>query len=379
MQKIFELKQAYLKARKNKRWKYNTKQFSLHLEKSCQLLRDKIKNRDYKIKTSLCFINQLPIKREIFAGDFSDRVIHHLLFQKLNPYYDPLLINDCYSCRKNKGTSSGIERTKYFMRSVSENYCKKAFVLKLDIKGYFMSIDRQTLYKQNLRLISQIYKKEAQEKDEILYLLKKVIFNDPTKNCRIRGNIKNWQGLPKNKSLFYAKAGKGLPIGNLSSQLFANIYLNKFDHFIKRQLKCHLYGRYVDDMIFFHQDKEYLKNLIPQISKYLKNNLGLELHEKKIYLQEINHGVQFLGAIIKPGRIYPSSRITKNFFNCLKKASLGKASIEQINSYLGMLKQYNSYNLRKKYLNTYIGQTALKKLEAEINDDYTKIKRVIPF
>jgi hypothetical protein len=263
------------------------------------------------------------------------------------------------------------------MRSVSDNYKQKAFVLKLDIKGYFMNIDRQLLYKQNQRLVSQLYKNNPQEINEILYLLKKIIFNDPTKNCRIRGQAKDWSGLPKNKSLFGAKQGKGLPIGNLTSQLFGNIYLNKFDHFVKRQLKCHYYGRYVDDMIFFHRDKEFLKNLIPKINKYLKDNLGLELHEKKIYLQEINHGVQFLGAIIKPGRIYPSSRITKNFYHCLINACYGKAKITQINSYLGMLKQYRSYKLRKKYLTNQTGQTALKKLGAEVNEDYTKIKRII--
>ena len=130
-------------------------------------------------------------------------------------------------------------------------------------------------------------------------------------------------------------------------------------------------------MIFFHRDKEFLKNLIPKINKYLKDNLGLELHKKKIYLQEINHGVQFLGAIIKPGRIYPSSRITKNFYHCLINACYGKAKITQINSYLGMLKQYRSYKLRKKYLTNQTGQTALKKLGAEVNEDYTKIKRII--
>jgi hypothetical protein len=373
IKKIVQTTSAYLAARQHKRWKLNTKQFGCQRERACNLLEEKIKKRHYKIKPSLCFIAFLPVKREIFAGDFSDRIIHHYLFQKLNPNYDRQLIADCYSCRLQKGTSYGIKRTAHFMQAVSHNYTRKAYVLKLDIKGYFMNIDRHLLYQQNKRLLANLYPHNCSKINEILYLLKLVIFNDPTVGCRLRGRKSNWQGLPKNKSLFFSSPGKGLPIGNLTSQLFGNIYLNAFDHFIKRKLKCHYYGRYVDDMIFFHHDREYLKKLIPQISQYLKDKLGLELHEKKIYLQEISYGVKFLGAVIKPNHIHAGPRLIKNFHRCLVKASKNQANIQQINSYLGLLKQFHSFNLRKKYFQSYIGQAALKALQVEVNADYSKV------
>jgi hypothetical protein len=377
MKQQVAITKAYHAARLHKRWKLNTSQFSFKEERFCHLLIQQLRAKSYQIKSSLCFIAFSPVKREIFAGDFSDRIIHHFLFNKLNPQYDKLLIHDCYSCRQHKGTSFGIKRAAHFMQRVSSNYKKKAFVLKLDIKGYFMNIDRSLLYQQNKQLITRLYAHRPAEKNELLYLLKKVIFNDPTKNCRLRGHKLDWQGLPKNKSLFATKPGKGLPIGNLTSQLFGNIYLNQFDHFVKRKLKCKYYGRYVDDMIFFHEDKEYLKKIIPSVKNYLQTNLGLEIHEKKIYLQPVSYGLKFLGAIIKPGRIYPGPRLIQGFHRCLTQAAYSQADINQVNSYLGLLKQFRSFKLRKKYLNSHLEQTALKTLKAKINEDYTKLKPYI--
>ncbi len=365
---------AYTQARRHKKYKVNTLQFSSQAEGNCFKLAKAIINRIYAIKPSLCFLAFSPVKREIFAGDFSDRIVHHYLFSKLNKHYDKLLIDDCYSCRKNKGTDYGIARVAKFLRQVSDNYQNKAYVMKLDISGYFMNIDQEKLYTLNKKLISRLYETDPASKNELLYLLKKVIFNDPTKNCRLKGNKSDWKGLAKNKSLFFALPGKGLPIGNLTSQLFGNIYLNDFDHFVKEKLSCRYYGRYVDDMVFLHHDKDYLKSLIPKINNYLKDNLGLSLHPKKIYIQNIDKGVPFLGMMIKPYRIYPGKRIRKNFYTCLRDAANAKSGIDNINSYLGMIKNYNSYRLRKRYLESEIGQKALIALKARVNKDYTKIR-----
>jgi RNA-directed DNA polymerase len=374
-----KLGNAYFKARQHKRWKTNTLQFGYQAEKSLNKLKAEIKCHSYHIKPSLCFIAFAPVKREIFAGDFSDRVIHHYLFETLNPHYDSLFINDCYSCRQNKGTGYGISRSARFMRAVSLNYTKKAFVLKLDIKGYFMNINRQLLYQQNKKLVKKIFAADDSLINESLYLLKTIIFNDPTANCHLRGQASDWQGLPKNKSLFSAPAGHGLPIGNLTSQLFGNVYLNDFDHFVKEKLKCRYYGRYVDDMVFFHQDKEFLKNLIPQISHYLQENLGLEIHPKKIYLQDCRHGLPFLGAIIKPHRIYSGKRLIKNFYRRLSATAKGSKqdsdrNMAAINSYLGNMKKYPSFKRRQKIMTSQIAQQALSKLQAHSNRNYSKIE-----
>jgi RNA-directed DNA polymerase len=147
-------------------------------------------------------------------------------------------------------------------------------------------------------------------------------------------------GLPKNKSLFFSGNNCGLPIGNLTSQLFSNIYLDDFDHFIKRGLKFKYYGRYVDDFIIISDDKKELKRSFNDIERYLKDGLGLRINKKKIYLQRFEKGVNFLGAIIKPYRIYVRNRIKSGFY--------GKVGESSIASYLGLLKHYNTYNLREK-------------------------------
>ena len=344
-------------------------------EFSCRLLRRELKKFYYRIKPSLCFISFSPVKREIFAGDFRDRVIHHLVYDTLNKHYEKILINDCYSCRKYRGTGYGIKRLAKFSRTVSQNKNFPAYVLKLDISGYFMNIDRGLLYKINKKLIKKFFAHEPQKINYLLYLLKIIINNNPTQNCRLRGDTGDWQGLPKNKSLFFAANGKGLPIGNLTSQLFGNIYLNDFDHFVKEKLKCKYYGRYVDDMVFIHQDKNFLLALIPKIKKYLKNNLGLDIHPKKIYLQPVRNGIPFLGVVIKPHRIYCGKRLIKNFYGKLKAAGFGRLKNPAfINSYLGYMKKYQTYNLRRHILDSEIGKKALKKLRVHPSSDYSKIE-----
>lgn len=369
---IKEIKKAYFKARKHKKWKTNTLQFSLE-KNNFKNLASEIKKKNYQIKPSLCFISFLPIKREIFAGDFRDRVIHHYLFDLLSPLYDKLFINDCYSCREKKGTGYGIKRVKYFLKSATKNNSETAYILKLDISGYFMNIQRKKLFEINKKLIKK-YFKNPELANNLLYLLKKVIFNNPIKNCKLRGKTSDWQGLPKNKSLFYMPDGKGLPIGNLTSQLFGNLYLNDFDHFVKEKLKCHYYGRYVDDIVIIHQDKNFLKNIIPLIQEYLAKNLCLKLHPKKIYLQEASHGLKFLGVIIKPNRIYIGKRVKNGFYQKIQAAAKGNLKNPAFfNSYLGMMKKYNTYRLRKKIMTASLTRKVLEKFQLEVNDDFSKV------
>lgn len=210
----------------------------------------------------------------------------------------------------------------------------------------------------------------------IEYLLKIIIFNETTDKCIVKGNRRDWHGLPKSKSLFYAAPGTGLPIGNLTSQLFANIHLNDFDHFVKKELKCKYYGRYVDDMVFVHHDKEYLKTVVSRVRDYFKNELQLNLHENKIYLQHCNKGVKFLGTVIKPWRIYIANQSKINFRRKIedwnkhligvnsgdivrnfKKENFTDANqklfIAQVNSYLGLMKHYKTSKLRKKLVNLF--------------------------
>ena len=355
---LINLFKAYYNARKNKRKSLDCLDFEMNYEKKLFQLYQEIINKQYKISSSLCFISFYPVKREIFAGNFRDRIVHHLIYSYLSPFFERLFINDSYSCRLKKGVSLGIKRLDHFIRSCSENYSQDCYVLKLDIKGYFMSIDREFLYKKVKKTVNHFEKELLIDKNLLLHLIRLTIFHNPTQHCHIRGNKEDWAGLPKSKSLFFTKKGKGLPIGNLTSQLFGNVYLNDFDHFVKNNLKCKYYGRYVDDMVFVHQDKNYLQSLIPQIKDFLEEKLDLEIHPNKIYLQHFNNGVSFLGVIIKPYRRYVGLRIKKSFFNKIIKwnkiiisqnGELSEIQLKKflaiINSYLGFFYKCSSYNL----------------------------------
>jgi hypothetical protein len=228
-----------------------------------------------------------------------------------------------------------------------------------------MAMNRKLLFDKVKTVLSANCSKIAFDLQIILYLICKTIFNDPTQKCIIKGIRSDWHGLPQTKSLFHAKPGCGLPIGNLTSQLFGNIYLNDFDHFVKRDLKIKNYGRYVDDFILIHKDKDYLRSLIPAMKEYLNKNLKLELHPNKIYLQHFSKGVKYLGAVIKPHRIYIAKRTNGNFYEAIEKQNQivrdhkpGREEQENflssMNSYLGILKHYKTYKFRKQILFRYL-------------------------
>ncbi len=363
---LFDLFQAYYDARKNKRNTINALAFELDYETNIVKLYEDIKNGKYELSRSICFISFRPIQREIFAADFRDRIVHHLIYNYTFPYFERFFINDSYSCRIGKGTSYGVERIKHFMRSCSQNYAKDCYILKLDISGYFMAMNRTILYDKIHKVLSRFQGEDHFDVDFTLDLIKKVVFHDPTNDCTIKGSGKDWINLPNSKSLFYAAKNCGLPIGNLTSQLFGNVYMNDFDRFVKHKLQIKYYGRYVDDFVLIHPDKEYLKSLIPIMDVYLRDNLFLQIHPKKVYLQHFSKGVVFLGRIIKPYRTYISNRTKNGFYQKIKwwnKYIRERKTIDEenlklfiacMNSYLGLLKNYDTYKLRKKMLTEHL-------------------------
>jgi len=357
LEEVFD---AYFSCRSNKRNTINALAFELDYESKLIQLWNDLNDGSYQPGKSIAFIVNKPVLREIFAADFRDRVVHHLIINKLNPLFEKEFIQDSYACRLGKGTHHGINRANKFIRQCSKSYTKDCYVLKLDIEGFFMHINKEILFSRLQKFIEAQYKQKDQQL--VLEICHKIIFNSPTENCIIKGAAKNWEGLPKTKSLFQSPKNCGLPIGNLTSQIFANFYMSTFDHFMKKELGIRFYGRYVDDFILVHPDKEYLKSLIPVISNYLNNELKLKLHPKKIYLQHFSKGVKFLGTIIKPNRIYIANRTKGNFFNAIQKHNQvmelshkpssedQNALLSSMNSYLGIMKHYKTYNLRKRML-----------------------------
>ncbi len=380
-----DLFEAYYQCRKNKRNTHNALAFEVDYEHKLLHLADEINNGTYQPGRSIAFIVNKPVKREIFAADFRDRVVHHWLISKLNPVFERIFITDSYACRTGKGTHFGIQQVYDFIKACSDNYTTDTYILKLDIAGFFMHINRRILFSRLKQFIIKNYQEE--DKPLVLEICEKLVFNNPAENCIIhpvgylackklndkkqklsngvKGKRKDWDGLPNNKSLFHSPAGCGLPIGNLTSQVFANFYLNPFDHFIKTTLNIRYYGRYVDDFVIVHPNKEFLKSLIPKIRDYLRDELHLQLHPNKIYLQHFSKGVKFLGVIIKPHHIYISHRTKGNFYQAIQKQNKiardhkptkeeQAAFLSSMNSYLGILKHYKTYNLRKRMIRKHL-------------------------
>jgi retron-type reverse transcriptase len=388
LEKLFE---TYYSTRKNKRNTHSCAEYEVNYESHLIALCDRLLDKTYQPKRSICFISFYPVQREIFAANFEDRIIHHLIFNAINPIFERIFIHDSYSCRKNKGTSYGIKRAKRFTRAVSDNYTKEAYVLKLDIRGYFMNINKQVLYRQIFDVLGKAklsghssasmqtyppcggkYKHEITlDFDFLRWIIKLVVFHDPINNVLVKGRRSDWQGLPRDKSLFHAKSDTGLPIGNLTSQLFGNIYLHGMDKFIKYQLGFKYYGRYVDDFLLFSTDRQKLVKSIEKIASYLQS-IGLEVHPKKIYLQSIKHGFKFLGVFILPHRVAIDKRTKSSFYHALRKDfSSNEEFVASINSYLGYMNNYDSFRLRRKLL---FDPSLELKVKFTANSNLSKVK-----
>jgi retron-type reverse transcriptase len=357
---LADLFRAYYDCRKNKRNTMNALAFELNYEENLIQLWKDINENKYTVGRSIAFIVDKPVKREIFAGDFRDRIVHHLLISKTEHLFEKEFIYDSYSCRKGRGTLFGVKRLNRFIRSCSENYTKDCYLLKLDIQGFFMSIDRNILFDMIHELIGCSY--HEPDRDILIRLAKMVIMNDCTKNCIVKSAPGKWRNLPPNKSLFGNDPGVGLPIGNYTSQVYANFYLGRLDHFIKSDLGIRYYARYVDDFVIVHRDKDFLKSLIPQIQSFLKDQLKLTLHPKKIVLQDYKKGIKFVGAYLMPGRIYSDKRTKGNFYHLIdqwnttiRNHQLSPEEIQHFqasaNSYLGFMRHYKTFRLRKRIFN----------------------------
>lgn len=361
---LLDLFQAYYDTRQHKRNTNTAVKFEMNYESKILALRNDLVNWTYSISPSICFIIKDPVQREVFAADFCDRIIHHLIYNYIYELFDRHFIYDSYSCRLEKWTHFGIKRVEHFLRSCSQNYSCDAYILKLDIKWFFMHIDKYILFEKIEKFLSKKKDKLTIDYDFLLKLIHQVIFHDSTNNCIIkwqgprRGKKSDRDWLPDDKSLFHSPKDTGLAIGNLTSQLFANIYLDSLDKYIKYELWFSYYGRYVDDFVIIHQDKQKLLEVIPKIRDFLQEHLHLTLHPKKIYFQHYSKWVQFLWAYIKPHRIYVRKRTIGNFYKKVQEVNQCKIFDKEltqsiVNSYLWILAHYKTYKIRKKVLGNF--------------------------
>lgn len=359
-----DLSQAYFDARRHKRNKPYQLFFEADLQNNLAELCDSLLNRTYKPLPSDCFIISEPKKREVFAAHFRDRVVHHLYYNYTHRMFERTFIHDSYSCIRGRGTHFGVQRLQKHILSESRGYTHPCFVLKMDIKGYFMHINRQKLCEIAVASLEKMathrvgkYRNQlwadVVDIDFLCYLTREIALLDPTSDCRIIGHPSEWDDLPHDKSLFHSPAGCGLPIGNLTSQLFSNVYLNVLDQYMKRHLKCRHYGRYVDDFYVVGCDREWLESLIPLVTEFLKTGLGLAVHQGKTQLVRYDKGVEFLGAFVLPYRTYISRatlRRTDGKLLALEQCADKGRVRKTLNSYCGILSHWNNYNLRRMML-----------------------------
>ncbi|KPJ54867.1 hypothetical protein AMJ47_02225 [Parcubacteria bacterium DG_72] len=310
---------AWNEFKKEKMSKKDVQNFNLFLEDNIFNLYHQLINKTYRHSNYTSFYIKDPKLRHIHKACVKDRVLHHAIFRILYPIFDKSFIFDSYSCRINKGTHRAVNRLSYFARKASKNNTKTIYILKLDIRRFFDSMDHNIL----LFLI----KKKIKDKDAI-WLIEKIIKSFPS----------------------------GLPLGNITSQLFANIYLNELDYFIKHNLRITHYIRYCDDFLIIHNYKEYLKDLILIVNNFLNNNLKLSLHSDKIIIRRHNQGIDFLGYVSFPHHRILRTKTKRRMFrkinyrlDRLKQNEISEESFNQtIQSYFGVLKHCNGYELEKK-------------------------------
>ncbi len=288
---IDNLFQAWSEFKKGKRKRADVQIFERNLEDNLFKLHDDLKNKTYKHGEYRSFFVHDPKQRHIHKAAVSDRVVHHLLYQYLYELFDKNFIFDCYSCRLNKGTHKGVDRLEKFTRIVSKNYTRPSWALKLDIKKFFASVDHQ--------ILKQLLRKKVKD-ENILWLLDEIIDSFP----------------------------KGIPLGNLTSQVFANIYMNESDQFLKHRLKAKYYIRYADDFIILVGDNESLQRLLVPISEFLNEKLKLELHPQKIIIRKLEWGIDFLGYIVLPHYRLPRTKTKRRICQKLK-LKIGSDNFEQ--------------------------------------------------
>ncbi|WP_321905189.1 RNA-directed DNA polymerase [Paraburkholderia tropica] len=301
----------------------------MNLERNLRELYDEIANGSYCPGRSVCFVITRPKPREVWAAQFRDRIVHHALYNRIGPRFEKSFIADSCACIKGRGTLYAAQRLEAKVRSITQNWSKRAYFLKLDLANFFVSIDKRILLDLLLAKISEPFWR---------WLTELVLMHDPRTDFAYHGDPALMAKVPPHKRLMEQETHLGLPIGNLSSQFFANVYLDVLDQRAKHVLKAKKYIRYVDDFLFLHESPNRLNEILSDVADFLPARLGVRLNPRKTILQPIEHGVDFVGQVIKPWRRETRRR---TFNEALRRVSTAPAEdVHQMaNSYFGLLRQ----------------------------------------
>lgn len=335
-QRVVSLENLFLaweEFRKGKNSRKDVQEFEWKLEQNIFSLYRDLQSHQYNHGAYTAFSICDPKQRKIHKASVRDRVLHHAVFKILNPIFEPTFIAHSFSCREGKGTHKAVDALERWLRKTSRNYTTQCFALKCDIQQFFASVDHAVLRS----ILAKVIKDE-----DMLWLLKEIIGSFHT------------LGYPDEER-------KGIPIGNLTSQLFANIYMNELDQFMKQQLRVKQYIRYTDDFVIVDSDKSKLENLLYPINEFLKEQLHLSLHPRKIILRKFGQGIDFLGYVILPHHRTLRTRTKRRMFRKLqnrtrsyKTGAGSEAAVEaSLQSYLGVLSHANTHRIREQLQNQY--------------------------
>lgn len=336
--------QAYLACRRTKRNRASALRFELNHEENLLQLLAELREQRYQPATSICFYTRKPKAREIFAADFRDRVVHHLVYGEIAPHWEKSFIHHSYACRNRKGIHAAAKALQRMLCRITANGRRRAYFHKIDIHNFFMTIDRRRLF--------DILARRCRD-PQMLQLLRVIVFHDPTADYVLqdRDNLRDL--LPRHKSLFYAAPFCGLAIGNLTSQFFANVYLDELDQFVKHVLRCRHYLRYVDDCILLAADAQQLQEWHAAIAVFLAERLALRLNERATRLGPVAGGIDFAGFIVSPGRRLVRRRVIGNLREKLRQVE--RQLVARLPTYTAYRFDEPTLNKCLAMLNSYLG------------------------
>ena len=328
-----EVVTAYLDCRKGKRNTESAMDFEKRLVANLAALHGELCDGTYAIGRTRCFVTTRPKPREIWAASFRDRIVHHLVYNRIAPKFHARFSAASCACIPGRGTLYGAKRLEKQVRSATRNWSRPIYYLKLDLANFFVSISKEILYELVWPHVDDEW---------TLATLRQIMFHDPTITPDIRSPANIMALVPEYKSLFSTNGLFGLPIGNLSSQFLANVYMDVLDQFVDHQIKPLGYVRYVDDFILLHDDIEWLKDSQARIEAFLAERLAVRINPAKTVLQPVSRGIDFVGHVVKPWRRVPRGRLTRTAKRRVREAKPDDM-LASTNSYLGLLGQSKAF------------------------------------
>lgn len=345
-----ELYEAYILCFKNKKRKAGTYDFvNEDLCKNLIEVLDSLNNRTYKPKPSNCYVITDPALREIYAAQFSDRIVQHFYMKEVEELLESELVDGCTSCRKGKGTDYALKLLNKYLKDTSYKGKKNCYFLKIDLSGYFMSIDRKQISDKFSDLIIRKYK--GKHKELLLYLTPVIFQNNPAQNCIFKGIEQLREKVPDRRKMDI-NSNFGMAIGNLTAQAGSNLNLNNFDNYVVKELGLKQYVRYVDDIVIITDNKKKLIDCLPFIIDELSKT-HQKISKKKTTIDTAYHGVPFLGKVSYPyGYQISNKQVIKRVYQKARNIEFTDREnlLAKTNSQIGTLKKYNCRKLIINYV-----------------------------